>query len=86
MSAFIPNGEKPVKYVICKVGDKEVPILMGNEIDLDAMVFPGEVIAAGIGVVQTMFVTCQGTQIIKGEAYGSRGLPDEILMRMSDFI
>jgi len=75
-----------MKYVICKVGNKELPIIVANDIDLNTLTLPGKIIAAGEGVVQTMFLTCQGTQTIGDKEYTSRGMPDEILLRMSDHI
>lgn len=75
-----------MKYVIVKVDGKELPIIVANEIDLDTLNLPGPIVSAGVAKVQTMFITCQGTQTIAGKEYGSRGMADEILLRMSDHI
>lgn len=75
-----------MKYVIVKINETEVPMIFGNDVDLNQVSFPWPIVAAGVGVVQHMFLSCQLTQIIDGREYGSRGLKDEILMRAADFI
>lgn len=75
-----------MKYVILKVGDKEVPVIIGDDLDFDMLTLPGKIVSAGVAKVQTMFITCQGTQTIDGKEYGSRGMADEIILRMSDHI
>lgn len=75
-----------MKYVIVKINETEVPMMFGNDVDLNQVQFPWPIVAAGVGVVQNMFLSCQLTQIINGREYGSRGLKDEILMRAADYI
>lgn len=74
-----------MKYVIVKIGSNEVPMIFGNDVDLAQVKFPWPIVAAGVGVVQNMFLTCQMSQTLDGVEYGSRGLKDEILMRAADF-
>ena len=75
-----------MKYVIVEIDGKEVPMIFGHAVDLDQVQFPWPIKAAGVGVVQSMFISCQHTQTIGGVEYGSRGLKDEILLRMADHI
>lgn len=75
-----------MKYVVCNIDGKEQPIIFGSDVDLDQVVLPWPIVAAGVGLVQTMFITCQSTQTINGVEYVSRGLRDELLLRMSDHI
>lgn len=75
-----------MKYLIVKIGETEVPMIFGNDVDLNQVAFPWPIVAAGVGVVQNMFLTCQLSQTIDGKEYGSRGLKDEILMRAADYI
>lgn len=75
-----------MKYLIVKIGETEVPMIFGNDVDLNQVQFPWPIVAAGVGVVQNMFVSCQLTQTINGKEYVSRGLKDEILLRAADYI
>lgn len=75
-----------MKYVIVKINESEVPMIFGNDVDLNQVQFPWPIVSAGVGVVQNMFLSCQLTQTINGREYGSRGLKDEILMRAADYI
>jgi hypothetical protein len=75
-----------MKYLIVKIGETEVPMIFGNDVDLNQVKFPWPIVAAGVGVVQNMFVSCQLTQTIDGKEYVSRGLKDEILLRAADYI
>lgn len=75
-----------MKYVIVKINETEVPMIFGNDVDLNQVQFPWPIVSAGVGVVQNMFLSCQLTQTINGREYGSRGLKDEILMRAADYI
>lgn len=75
-----------MKYVIVKIGQTEVPMIFGNDVDLTQVKFPWPIVSAGVGVVQNMFVTCQMSQTLDGVEYGSRGLKDEIILRASDFV
>ena len=75
-----------MQYMICRIGDKDVPMVFGDAVDLEQVQFPWPIVAAGNGVVQNMFITCQGTKTIGGKEFVSRGLRDEILLRMSDHI
>jgi len=75
-----------MKFVVVKIEGVEVPMMFGNEVDLDQIQIPYPIVSAGVAVVQQMFLTCQKSQVIGGKEYGSRGLKDEMLLRMSDHI
>ncbi len=75
-----------MKYLVVKIGNTEVPMIFGNDVDLSQVSFPWPIVSAGVGVVQNMFVTCQMSQTIDGKEYGSRGLKDEILLRAADHL
>jgi hypothetical protein len=75
-----------MKFVVVKIGETEVPMLFGNEVDLEAIQIPYPIVSAGVAVVQEMFLTCQLSQTIGGTEYGSRGPKDEMLLRMNDYI
>uniref|UniRef100_A0AB39CDT8 Uncharacterized protein n=1 Tax=Pseudomonas phage HRDY3 TaxID=3236930 RepID=A0AB39CDT8_9VIRU len=75
-----------MKFVVVNIDGTEVPMMFGNEVDLDKIQIPYPIVSAGVAVVQEMFLTCQLTQTIGGVEYQSRGPKDEMLLRMNDHI
>lgn len=75
-----------MKYVVVRINKTEVPMMFGNDVDLDQVKFPWPIVAAGVSEGINLFFTCQSYQVIGGVEYGSRGLKDEVLLRATDFV
>ena len=75
-----------MKYVIVKIGQTEVPVMFGNEVDLNQVSFPWPIVAAGQAIGHTVFYSCQSTQTINDQIFVSRGRKDEVLIQAADYL